>query len=165
MEIIDELEPVRRGPYAGAVATSAGARRCSTRPSRIRTCVIQGGTRVGAGRRRDRRRFRPSRGVRETEAKARRCCWRWRSRQGRGRIDAPPPATFRLPLYRLSAPGRPSFELPRRPLMCLAAALSSDFPGLDPTISRRHAELRVAADGVAREDLGSSNGTQSTAAG
>ena len=43
MEIIDELEPERRGPYAGAVGyISAGARRMDLAIT-IRTCVIAGG--------------------------------------------------------------------------------------------------------------------------
>ncbi|MCU0648829.1 MAG: chorismate-binding protein [Gemmatimonadaceae bacterium] len=43
MEIIDELEPVRRGPYAGAVGfIAAGARRMDLAIT-IRTCVIADG--------------------------------------------------------------------------------------------------------------------------
>ncbi|HEX8726404.1 MAG TPA: chorismate-binding protein [Gemmatimonadaceae bacterium] len=43
MEIIDELEPERRGPYAGAVGyISAGGRRMDLAIT-IRTCVIAGG--------------------------------------------------------------------------------------------------------------------------
>ncbi|MGH7531816.1 MAG: anthranilate synthase component I family protein, partial [Gemmatimonadales bacterium] len=43
MEIIDELEPMRRGPYAGAVGyVGWGARSLDTAIA-IRTCVIQGG--------------------------------------------------------------------------------------------------------------------------
>jgi anthranilate synthase component I len=43
MEIIDELEPERRGPYAGAVGyLSAGGRRMDLAIT-IRTCVIAGG--------------------------------------------------------------------------------------------------------------------------
>ena len=52
MEIIDELEPQRRGPYAGAVGyIAAGAERMDLAIT-IRTCVIAGGMasiQVGAG--------------------------------------------------------------------------------------------------------------------
>jgi len=52
MEIIDELEPVRRGPYAGAVGyVSWGAKTLDTAIA-IRTCVMKGGTawiQAGAG--------------------------------------------------------------------------------------------------------------------
>ncbi len=52
MEIIDELEPVRRGPYAGAVGyVGWGARTLDTAIA-IRTCVIKGGRawiQAGAG--------------------------------------------------------------------------------------------------------------------
>ncbi len=52
MQIIDELEPERRGPYAGAIGyIAAGARRMDLAIT-IRTCVIAGGTasiQAGAG--------------------------------------------------------------------------------------------------------------------
>src|SRR4051812_34994359 len=52
MEIIDELEPERRGPYAGAVGyIAAGAKRMDLAIT-IRTCVIAGGVasvQTGAG--------------------------------------------------------------------------------------------------------------------
>jgi anthranilate synthase component 1 len=52
MEIIDELEPERRGPYAGAVGyIGAGARRMDLAIT-IRTCVLANGTasvQAGAG--------------------------------------------------------------------------------------------------------------------
>jgi len=38
-------------------------------------------------------------------------------------------------------------------------AVICDVPVYDPTVSRRHAELTLAADGVRVQDLGSSNGT------
>jgi adenylate cyclase len=62
--------------------------------------------------------------------------------------------------YRLvSASGEVTFELrPGAPLV-LGRSLSSDLPVLDPTVSRRHAELNVESSGVAIRDLGSSNGT------
>src|SRR5688500_11854718 len=62
--------------------------------------------------------------------------------------------------YRLtSKDGDIAFELrPGTPLV-LGRSLSSDLPVLDPTISRRHAELTVIGEGVDVRDLGSSNGT------
>ena len=52
MEIIDELEPERRGPYAGAVGYLAAGDRRMDLAITIRTCVIAGGeasVQVGAG--------------------------------------------------------------------------------------------------------------------
>ncbi len=71
MEIIDELEPVRRGPYAGAVGyIGYGARTLDTAIA-IRTCVIRDGRawiQAGAGIVAD---SDPAAEWRETEAKAR----------------------------------------------------------------------------------------------
>jgi anthranilate synthase component I len=71
MEIIDELEPVRRGPYAGAVGyVGWGARTLDTAIA-IRTCVIKGERawiQAGAGIVAD---SDPVAEWRETEAKAR----------------------------------------------------------------------------------------------
>jgi anthranilate synthase component I len=71
MEIIDELEPERRGPYAGAIGyIAAGARRMDLAIT-IRTCVIAGGTAsvsAGAGIVAD---SVPQREWEETENKAR----------------------------------------------------------------------------------------------
>ncbi len=71
MEIIDELEPVRRGPYAGAVGyVGWGARTLDTAIA-IRTCVMRGGRawiQAGAGVVAD---SDPEAEWRETEAKAR----------------------------------------------------------------------------------------------
>jgi adenylate cyclase len=62
---------------------------------------------------------------------------------------------FRL----VSADGAHTFEMrPGLPLV-LGRALSCDLPVLDPTISRRHAELIVENGGIRVRDLGSSNGT------
>ena len=70
MEIIDELEPVRRGPYAGAVGYIGwGARNLDTAIA-IRTCVMKGGrawVQAGAGIVAD---SDPLTEWRETEAKA-----------------------------------------------------------------------------------------------
>jgi anthranilate synthase component 1 len=43
MEIIDELEPERRGPYAGAVGYIAAGDQRMDLAITIRTCVIAGG--------------------------------------------------------------------------------------------------------------------------
>ena len=71
MEIIDELEPTRRGPYAGAVGyVGWGARTLDTAIA-IRTCVMQGDrawVQAGAGIVAD---SDPAAEFRETEAKAR----------------------------------------------------------------------------------------------
>jgi anthranilate synthase component 1 len=71
MEIIDELEPTRRGPYAGAVGyVGWGGRRLDTAIA-IRTCVIRNGrawVQAGAGIVAD---SDPARELAETDAKAR----------------------------------------------------------------------------------------------
>jgi anthranilate synthase component 1 len=70
MQIIDELEPTRRGPYAGAVGyVGWGARTLDTAIA-IRTCIIRGGrawVQAGAGIVAD---SDPESEWRETEAKA-----------------------------------------------------------------------------------------------
>ena len=63
--------------------------------------------------------------------------------------------TFRL----VSSDGNIQFELRAGMPMILGRALNSDLPVLDPTISRRHAEVKADDTGVAVRDLGSSNGT------
>jgi anthranilate synthase component I len=71
MEIIDELEPQRRGPYAGAVGYIAGGDRRMDLAITIRTCVISGETasvQAGAGIVAD---SDPAREWDETENKAR----------------------------------------------------------------------------------------------
>jgi anthranilate synthase component 1 len=71
MEIIDELEPVRRGPYAGAVGYIAWGARTLDTAIAIRTVVMQGGrawVQAGAGVVAD---SDPASEWRETEAKAR----------------------------------------------------------------------------------------------
>lgn len=71
MQIIDELEPTRRGPYAGAVGyVGWGARSLDTAIA-IRACVIRGGrawVQAGAGIVAD---SDPASELRETDAKAR----------------------------------------------------------------------------------------------
>jgi anthranilate synthase component 1 len=71
MEIIDELEPERRGPYAGAVGYFASGDRRMDLAITIRTCVVAGGTasvQAGAGIVAD---SVPEREWEETENKAR----------------------------------------------------------------------------------------------
>jgi anthranilate synthase component 1 len=71
MEIIDELEPVRRGPYAGAVGYVGWGGRTLDTAIAIRTCVIQQGRawiQAGAGIVAD---SDPEAEWEETEAKAR----------------------------------------------------------------------------------------------
>jgi anthranilate synthase component 1 len=71
MQIIDELEPVRRGPYAGAVGYVGWGGRTLDTAIAIRTAVIQHGTawvQAGAGIVAD---SVPEAELRETEAKAR----------------------------------------------------------------------------------------------
>jgi anthranilate synthase component 1 len=71
MEIIDELEPERRGPYAGALGYIAAGDRRMDLAITIRTCVISGeraSVQAGAGIVAD---SRPDREWEETEAKAR----------------------------------------------------------------------------------------------
>jgi len=71
MEIIDSLEPVRRGPYAGAVGYIGWGARTLDTAIAIRTCVMRGGrawVQAGAGIVAD---SDPATEWRETEAKAR----------------------------------------------------------------------------------------------
>ena len=55
--------------------------------------------------------------------------------------------------------GAQSFELREGPSLVVGRAPNSDIPVLDPTISRRHAEIECSDAGYAIRDLGSSNGT------
>ena len=64
-----------------------------------------------------------------------------------------------MPFRLVSADGQLSFELRAGLPLVLGRALSSDLPVLDPTVSRRHAELKIDASTVTVTDLGSSNGT------
>jgi adenylate cyclase len=63
------------------------------------------------------------------------------------------------PLRLISTSGDQTFELPEGKTLVVGRGVASDIAIYDPTISRRHAELTVAADGVEVKDLGSSNGT------
>lgn len=64
-----------------------------------------------------------------------------------------------MPYRLVTADGNVQFELRPGMPMILGRALNSDLPVLDPTISRRHAELTADATGIDVRDLGSSNGT------
>jgi adenylate cyclase len=63
------------------------------------------------------------------------------------------------PLRLVSAAGDQTFELPEGRTLVVGRGVASDLAIYDPTISRRHAELTIGADGVEVKDLGSSNGT------
>ncbi|MFI5245471.1 MAG: FHA domain-containing protein, partial [Gemmatimonadales bacterium] len=52
-----------------------------------------------------------------------------------------------------------SFELRPGAAIVVGRAVNSDVAIVDPTVSRRHAELTVVRDGVQVTDAGSSNGT------
>jgi len=62
---------------------------------------------------------------------------------------------FRL----VSFTGDQDFEVSPDHVYVVGRAVTSDIPIFDPTISRRHAELRLGKGGVQVKDLGSSNGT------
>ncbi|HET6837620.1 MAG TPA: FHA domain-containing protein, partial [Gemmatimonadales bacterium] len=64
-----------------------------------------------------------------------------------------------MPYRLVSLAGDQTFELPPGRSLVVGRGVSSDIAIYDPTISRRHAELTVGADGVRVKDLGSSNGT------
>ena len=59
----------------------------------------------------------------------------------------------------ISTEGEQTFELRAGGTLVVGRALTSDIPVLDPTISRRHAEVIGDENGVFIRDLGSSNGT------
>jgi len=64
-----------------------------------------------------------------------------------------------MPFKLVSFTGDQDFELTADHPYVVGRAVTSDIPIFDPTISRRHAELRVTQAGVTVKDLGSSNGT------
>lgn len=59
----------------------------------------------------------------------------------------------------LSTTGEEAIDLPPGRTVLVGRAVTSDVPIYDPTISRRHAEVSLAEDGVKIRDVGSSNGT------
>ncbi|HET7631405.1 MAG TPA: adenylate/guanylate cyclase domain-containing protein [Gemmatimonadaceae bacterium] len=64
-----------------------------------------------------------------------------------------------MPFKLTSTDNTLSFELRPGPAQVVGRAPTCDFPVIDPTISRRHAEVAADDTGVAVRDLGSSNGT------
>lgn len=64
-----------------------------------------------------------------------------------------------MSLRLVSADGNLTFELRPGLSLVLGRALSCDLPVLDPTVSRKHAEVSVKEGEVSIRDLGSSNGT------
>lgn len=64
-----------------------------------------------------------------------------------------------MPFRLISVAGDQNYELAGEHVFVVGRAVTSDIPIFDPTISRRHAELKVGATGVHVRDLGSSNGT------
>ena len=64
-----------------------------------------------------------------------------------------------MPFKLTSSDGVLSFELRTGATLVVGRAPNSDIPVIDPTISRRHAEVDTTEAGVTVRDLGSSNGT------
>jgi adenylate cyclase len=64
-----------------------------------------------------------------------------------------------MPFKLTSTDGIHTFELRTGATLVVGRAPNSDIPIIDPTISRRHAEVDCTEIGVAVRDLGSSNGT------
>lgn len=71
-----------------------------------------------------------------------------------------------MPLKLVAATGEPSIEVPPGRALLVGRSLSCDLPLRDPTVSRNHAEVRLAQrldggeeGGVWVRDLGSTNGT------
>ncbi len=64
-----------------------------------------------------------------------------------------------MTLKLVSFTGDQDFELAADHIYVVGRAVTSDIPIFDPTISRRHAELKASKTGVFLKDLGSSNGT------
>ena len=82
MEIIDELEPIKRGPYAGVVGYVDFSGNLDTAIA-IRTMFVGPQRRVGAGRRRHRGRLATPSSRTWSAATRRRRCWpRCRRRAG-----------------------------------------------------------------------------------
>ena len=167
MQIIDELEPVRRGPYAGAVGYVGLGRPDARYRHRDPHLRHPGGPGLGPGRRRHRGRLRPGgRNGGRRRRRPGRCCshWRWPLAGGeaagqyprRPRLIRPSCPAARCPSSFSPCPPSVSSAPPAtRASSCRpgaawwsAAGVASDIAIYDPTISRRHAELIVGADGV-----------------
>ena len=154
MEIIDELEPERRGPYAGAVGyVGWGAATLDTAIA-IRACVVRGDrviVQAGAGIVAD---SDPARELAETDAKAKAVLHGARLSPGATTEVYSAPCSSWSPRRATSR-----FDLQLGRTLVVGRAVTSDVPIYDPTISRRHAEIALTANGVRVKDLGSSNGT------
>jgi len=70
-----------------------------------------------------------------------------------------PRSVFFVPYKLTSTDGIHTFELRTGSTLVVGRAPNSDIPVIDPTISRRHAEVECGEAGVTIRDLGSSNGT------
>ncbi len=153
MEIIDELEPERRGPYAGAVGYIAAGDRRMDLAITIRTCVLANGVASVQARRWDRRRFdararvgrdreQGAGAARGDRAGALRAGSRTDSRRRTGAAGGRGLYILTAMPYTLtSVEGGQSFDLKMGGALVVGRALTSDIPVFDPTISRRHAEL------------------------
>jgi adenylate cyclase len=64
-----------------------------------------------------------------------------------------------MPFKLIRTEGDQAFDLRGPEPLVLGRAITTDLPVFDPTVSRRHAEVRCGDDGVEVRDLGSSNGT------
>src|SRR5690348_7616645 len=64
-----------------------------------------------------------------------------------------------MPLRLISPDGTQSYDLREGVPLIVGRAPTCDLPVFDPTISRRHAELRSIDSTLHLRDLGSSNGT------
>ena len=64
-----------------------------------------------------------------------------------------------MPYKLTSTDGMHAFELREGAVLVVGRAPTSDIPVIDPTISRRHAEIECRDGAVTVRDLGSSNGT------
>ncbi|MDQ3696524.1 MAG: FHA domain-containing protein [Gemmatimonadota bacterium] len=64
-----------------------------------------------------------------------------------------------MPVKLTGTHGGHSFELREGTTLVVGRALGTDIPIVDPTVSRRHADVRCEGDEVVVRDLGSVNGT------
>lgn len=66
---------------------------------------------------------------------------------------------MRMPYKLVGKQGAQGFQLPPGVPLVVGRAIGCDIPVVDQTVSRRHAEITLDADGVRVRDMGSSNGT------